>query len=171
MYFAETYEYSKWFADLGTGVIYPVFINCKLPFDATEFDLEKLAYSDIRDFALFEYGVLLPQIEVFTKMDEAGVKNPFWVYLRNDQPKGIISTLKGAGFDGIKLIENNPQQLINDKEAKTVAWAIFSSEQVKRMDATNFNPSIKPMIFNKGGEIKDLENFNPKVVDYNKYRF
>lgn len=156
MYFAQNKEYAQWFANLGSGIIYPAFLNIRYLFDLSDLGIKDVNWSTIVKNAKSQ-NVILPKTH---PISTAKVKKPAWGWLRHDLPhQTLIKAVKEAGYTGMKHVENNPSDIIDGKQNTTDAYMIFSSDQVKvPIKGGGFAPFIDVMYLQEGGNITSAKS-------------
>jgi hypothetical protein len=168
MYFAEDYDYAKWFANFGDGIVYPVVLDIKYLFDLSFFGTQEILWAELRNTAKEEYGVDLPRKHpVFPAL----TKKKAWEWLRHDLPhQTLINAVKEAGYTGMKHVENNPNDLKEDgKERTTYAYMIFDPNQAKSI--LNYNstrPDSNILFMAKGGIAKIKSSLSDKIKKLKK---
>jgi hypothetical protein len=163
MYFAADYDYAKWFANFGDGIVYPVVLDIKYLFDLSFFGTQEMLWAELRNTAKEEYGVDLPRKHpVFP----AQTKKKAWEWLRHDLPhQTLINAVKEAGYTGMKHVENNPNDLKEDgKERTTYAYMIFDPNQAKSILSNNLTrPNSNILFMSKGGTAKIKRSLSDKI--------
>ena len=156
MYFADNYDYAKWFAKLGKGIVYPTFLNIKYLFDLSPYALKPFTWTELVKYAK-EQGVSLPT-DPGRKKIKPTTELTAWQWLRNDTPKNVLTNaVKRAGYTGMKHVENNPQDLDENKNQRlTDAYMIFNPNQAKIIvNGNDFENISNVMYMSKGGSIKE----------------
>ena len=171
-YFANNYSYARWFADITyenkgqefgiPPTIYSFFLRMINPIDLREFGYESgLASGWIEIFARIldvEPSLIYPNFASQDDLDQFLNANiPLWAMLRNNI--NLLNYIKNETFfDGIIMVENNPQDIVNGEENFTDSYMIFENENIKVSNASFFNTilTLKEYAFNdfrfkKGG--------------------
>jgi hypothetical protein len=171
-YFANNYSYARWFADITyenkgqefgiPPTIYSFFLRMINPIDLREFGYESgLASGWIEIFARIldvEPRLIYPNFASQDDLDQFLNANiPLWAMLRNNI--NLLTYIKKETFfDGIIMVENNPQDIVNGEENFTDSYMIFENENIKVSNASFFNTilTLKDYAFNdfrfkKGG--------------------
>ena len=153
-YFAETKEYSDWFATIkgGNSFMYRVYLRVLNPIDLSLFHVERVTYDDFVNYIEFKYGYKLPLNPMLKRSSDANNGIWAWQYLRGgvDWLKLIKSRNE---FDGFIYYENNPGDLVNGEDRVTKAWLVLDAKQIKSADMRNttFSLQSKSIKMKKGG--------------------
>lgn len=160
-YFAENYEYSKWFANLqgdGKGYTIPFFLDIKRPLDLTKFGIDKVSPKTFWDEMFLQTGMNEAQLEVREIfLDKKMPPVETWVYIRNNP--AMLQVLKNSNaFDGIIFYEHNPS--VNPSQTKTYktkAFIIFDPHNAKIADPKRGQillSALRSFQLKMGGKIK-----------------
>ena len=157
-YFANNYSYARWFAETTYDnkgqefgippTIYSFFLRMINPIDLREFGYESgLASGWIEIFARIldvEPSLIYPNFASQDDLDQFLNANiPLWAMLRNNI--NLLNYIKNETFfDGIIMVENNPQDIVNGEENFTDSYMIFDNENIKVSNASFFN-TIMPL--------------------------
>lgn len=160
VYFAENKTYSEWFAaqkssNKKISQLFKVYLRVINPIDLTDFKLEKVTYEDLKITIELKYSLKLPEIPSLRALSNTNDGLWVWQYLRFGIP--WINYFKATKvYDGIHFYENNPQDIINQKENVTKAWMVFDGNQIKSADQRNTTFSLFTDIIKmrSGGTIK-----------------
>lgn len=152
-YFASNYSYSRWFAENTytskgeeygiPATIYSFFLRMINPIDLREFGYEDGKGSGwIEIFARIldvEPNVIYPNFQTQQELDAfLDAEIPLWAMLRNNI--NLLEYIKkNTLFDGIIMVENNPQDIVNGEENFTDSYMIFENENIKTSNASLFN--------------------------------
>jgi|GEM_PF-4706384 len=156
-YFAEDFAYSDWFTKHrgNKGTMFKCYLSVQNPLDLTVFGVAKIPYAEFVAYIELKYGYKLPLNKMLKANSDGSGGMWTWQYLRT----GVewLKMIKEDGvFDGIKYFENNPSDLdLNTEERITLAWAIFTPQQVKSATGNvTFSYNSEDVRFKKGGNLK-----------------
>lgn len=142
-YFAENKSYAEWFSRYrgGNSFIFRCYLRVQNPIDLTIFKTDLITYEDFIYYVEYTYGYKLPFNKMLKAMSDKTGGVWAWRYLRNgvDWLKYIQSKNE---FDGFHYYENNPDDLINEKENITKAWLVLNGNQIKAADTRNRTYSL-----------------------------
>jgi hypothetical protein len=141
-YFAVNKSYSEWFAKQKDGYyLYQVFLRVENPIDLTGYGVDKVTYEDFITYLQIKYKINLPENNILKALsdNEGGIWA--WRYLRF-APNWLKMIRDTGYYDGIVYYENNPSDVINNKENVTKAWLVFNGNQIKSADIRNNTYSL-----------------------------
>jgi len=157
IYFAQNRKYAEYFLTIKqqpVSTMFQCYLRIQNPMDLSEFSTEKVTYYDLTTYIELRYGYKLPENPLLKAVSDAKGGMEVWKYLRGST-NWLKYIIEKKEFDGIEFYENNPDQIINKKEAITKAWMVFQPNQIKSADYRNLSFSIQSpdVRFDKGGKV------------------